>query len=139
MDFHPVAKVADLPEGEVQRFEMQEDAIAVVNLGNGEFSALADVCPHMGAWLSQGEVDVARGTIKCPWHRSVFDLRTGQPLSGPAASSARIRPTRVAGDQLMVGAGESKAAGDRKRATSPTSATRRAAVRSPTPGNSSSG
>ena len=107
MDFHPVAKVADLPEGEVQRFEMQEDAIAVVNLANGEFSALADVCPHMGAWLSQGEVDVARGTIKCPWHRSAFDLRTGQPLSGPAASSAGIRPTRVAGDQLMVGAGES--------------------------------
>lgn len=102
MDFHPVAKVADLPEGEVQRFEIGEDAIAVVNLGNGEFSALADVCPHMGAWLSQGEVDVARGTIRCPWHRSVFDLRTGQPLSGPAASSARIRPTRVAGDQLMV-------------------------------------
>ncbi len=108
MDFHPVAQVADLPEGEVRRFEMQEDAIAVVNLGNGEFSALADFCPHMGAWLSQGEVDLGRGTIECPWHRSVFDLRTGQPLSGPAVSSVRIRPTRVAGDKLMVGAGQSK-------------------------------
>ncbi|MCI0633831.1 MAG: Rieske 2Fe-2S domain-containing protein [Actinobacteria bacterium] len=106
MDAHAVGRVAELPEGEVVRFETEEGAIGVANLGNGELSAFADVCPHRGAWLSQGEVDLGEGTIECLWHHSVFDLRTGKPMRGPASSPLLIRPVRVVGDQLTVGAEE---------------------------------
>jgi nitrite reductase/ring-hydroxylating ferredoxin subunit len=49
---------------------------------SGRLCAIADVCPHAGATLSEGELD---GTVlTCPRHGSQFDVRDGSRRRGPA-------------------------------------------------------
>lgn len=45
---------------------------------------LANRCSHAGWPIADGEVD--RGCITCPHHGSVFSLRDGEVVRGPAAS-----------------------------------------------------
>ena len=81
---YEVATTADIPEGEARRFVVDRVEIAVVNLGNGQFLAVDDICSHAEASLSEGEVDIDLESIECPRHGSTFDLRTGKPLNLPA-------------------------------------------------------
>ncbi len=48
----------------------------------GQYYALG-ACTHEQGPLSQGMIE--NGTVTCPWHSAVFDIRTGRCLSGPAA------------------------------------------------------
>jgi nitrite reductase/ring-hydroxylating ferredoxin subunit len=49
---------------------------------SGELCAVADVCPHAGARLSEGELEGP--VLTCPRHGSQFDVRTGDRQRGPA-------------------------------------------------------
>jgi nitrite reductase/ring-hydroxylating ferredoxin subunit len=55
----------------------------VVSLGTAQYQ-LPRECPHRGGLLSCGTLNQGRGTITCPLHFSVFDVRSGRHLSGPA-------------------------------------------------------
>lgn len=44
---------------------------------------LADRCSHRGGPLSEGEL-TADGCIRCPWHKSEFDITSGAVRHGPA-------------------------------------------------------
>ena len=57
-------------------------AVMVVRHG-GEVYALSEHCAHLGGPLHEGEI--ADCTVTCPWHESVFDLRDGSLVHGPAA------------------------------------------------------
>jgi len=57
--------------------------IGVVNCG-GEVLAIEDRCSHDDGDLMEGELDQADCTVECPRHGSLFDLRTGKPLTLPA-------------------------------------------------------
>lgn len=46
------------------------------------------VCPHRGAPLIEGFV--VEGMIVCPWHRSIFELETGAPISGPCGQPLAV-------------------------------------------------
>ena len=50
--------------------------IAVFHV-EGRLSAIADVCPHMGASLSDGVLN-SDGAVICPSHALSFDLHTGK-------------------------------------------------------------
>lgn len=97
-----VAKVSDIPEGEARRFDVDGHAIAVVNLGDGEFRAIGDVCSHAEAYLHEGEVDVDLETIECPRHGSTFDLETGRPRSLPATQPVPAYRVKVEDDEIKV-------------------------------------
>jgi 3-phenylpropionate/trans-cinnamate dioxygenase ferredoxin subunit len=45
---------------------------------------MEDRCSHDDGDLAAGELDVAKCTIECPRHGSLFDLRSGKPLTLPA-------------------------------------------------------
>lgn len=49
----------------------------------GELYALSDRCSHRGGPLHEGEIQ--DHTVICPLHQSVFDLRDGALVHGPAA------------------------------------------------------
>lgn len=52
---------------------------------DGRVMAITDVCTHAGCSLHEGKlVGRDRTNIQCPCHGSVFDLRTGSVLHGPA-------------------------------------------------------
>jgi 3-phenylpropionate/trans-cinnamate dioxygenase ferredoxin component len=97
-----VGKTGDVPEGEVRRFEVDGREIALVNLGDGEFRAVGDICSHAHAHLHEGEVDPDFETIECPRHGSTFDLDTGKPRSLPATSPVPVYEVVVEDDEVKV-------------------------------------
>jgi 3-phenylpropionate/trans-cinnamate dioxygenase ferredoxin subunit len=102
MSLLTIGSAAEVPEGEVRRYEVDGREIAVVNLGGGEFRALGDICSHAEAYLHEGEVDVDFETIECPRHGSTFDLDTGKPKSLPATTPVPAYRVKVEGDELMI-------------------------------------
>ncbi len=67
-----------------------------------QISAIGAVCTHAGGPLDEGElVGGYRLGIKCPWHASVFSVRTGRALHGPATMDEPRFETRVAPDGML--------------------------------------
>src|SRR6202011_1653134 len=64
-EFRTVCRVGDVKEGEGRTVEVDQKLIAVF-LHQGQYFAIDDVCPHMGASLAGGYVE--NGTVTCPWH-----------------------------------------------------------------------
>jgi 3-phenylpropionate/trans-cinnamate dioxygenase ferredoxin subunit len=96
-----VASVGEIPVGGVKHVEIDGEEVAVINAGD-HFYAISDVCSHEYALLSEGEVDVERGTIECPKHGSLFDYTTGRPVTLPAVLPVKTYGVRVQGDDVLV-------------------------------------
>ncbi len=97
-----VARTGDIPEGEARRFQVDGQEIAVVNMGEGRFRAIGDVCSHAHAYLHEGEVDVEFEEIECPRHGSTFELETGRPTSLPATTPVPVYQVKIEGDEVKV-------------------------------------
>jgi nitrite reductase/ring-hydroxylating ferredoxin subunit len=96
-DWSDVLAAGDLAEDVPQLVEADGTAVMVVR-HNGAVYALSDQCSHLGGPLHEGTVGDC--TITCPWHESVFDLRDGALVHGPAAYpqpawDARTRAGRI--------------------------------------------
>jgi nitrite reductase/ring-hydroxylating ferredoxin subunit len=55
---------------------------ALVTRVDGEIKAISNRCSHRGAPLNEGTRE--GDCVRCPWHASVFDIKTGAVISGPA-------------------------------------------------------
>ena len=97
--FITVAKVGSIPEGEGASFQVGDRLVAVFNY-HGEYRAIDDLCPHMGASLSGGYVD-ERGIVTCPWHAWWFRLSDGVWADSPKVKIG-CYPVRVEGDDIQV-------------------------------------
>ena len=96
--FVPVAKVGAIGEGESQAFPVNGKIVAVFLVG-GEYFALNDFCPHMGAALSDGHVE--DGTVICPWHAWRFKICDGTWCDNPTLKTDSYE-VRVVGDEIQV-------------------------------------
>ena len=81
----------EIPEGRTKRVEYSGESILIFKL-NGTISAIESICPHVFADLSLGKLNARAGTIKCPNHGAVFDLKTGTALCGPYGVEGEILP-----------------------------------------------
>ncbi|MEI8070889.1 MAG: Rieske (2Fe-2S) protein [Planctomycetota bacterium] len=72
--FTSVARVGDIPSGEGRTFSVSDRLVAVFFDGTS-YSAIDDLCPHMGASLGSGPL--VDGTVTCPWHAWRFRLCDG--------------------------------------------------------------
>lgn len=97
-EYHTVCRVAELPEGRSRAVCVGRKVIAVFNHG-GQLYALDDVCPHMGASLSDGHVE--KGIVTCPWHAWRFRLADGAWADSPRVKTG-CYPVRVEGDKIQV-------------------------------------
>ena len=97
-----VARTSDIPDGEARRYEIGGHEIALVNLGDGDFRAIADICSHALSHLSEGEVDADFGTIECAKHGSTFDLETGRPRSLPATTPVDVYKVKIENDDILI-------------------------------------
>lgn len=61
--------------------EIDGKQILVVKLGNN-FFAIEDRCTHRGCKLSTSKLEGE--TVRCHCHGSVFNIRTGEVVKGPA-------------------------------------------------------
>jgi nitrite reductase/ring-hydroxylating ferredoxin subunit len=77
-----VCRFDELADGAIRRFMVDDDfPIAIIRCGDG-VHALLDSCPHRGAPLSKGTVDVELREVICPWHFFRFKLPYGESASG---------------------------------------------------------
>ena len=97
-EFHTVCQAAEVAEGEGRTVSVGKKLIAVFR-ENGQYFAIDDVCPHMGASLSGGFVD--RGIVTCPWHAWRFRLNDGAWADNPRIKIG-CYPVRVVGDEIQV-------------------------------------
>jgi nitrite reductase (NADH) small subunit/3-phenylpropionate/trans-cinnamate dioxygenase ferredoxin subunit len=97
-NFVTVAKVGAIPEGQGMTVALGERLVAIFN-SDGQYFAIDDICPHMGASLGAGEVD--QGVVTCPWHAWRFKV-----CDGTWADSPKIKidsyEVRVVEDEIQV-------------------------------------
>jgi 3-phenylpropionate/trans-cinnamate dioxygenase ferredoxin subunit len=99
-EFTPVAKVGDVPEGEMRSYQVGGEDIALANVA-GELHAFSDVCTHAQCQLSEGELEGS--TVTCPCHGSQFDVTTGNVLNGPATLPVDSYEVSAEGGELRIG------------------------------------
>ena len=102
--FHSVAKVGSIPEGRGETFTIGARMVAVFH-SEGQYFAIDDLCPHMGASLGAGEVH--DGIVACPWHAWRFKICDGTWCDNPRISIDAFE-VRVEGDEIQVGVPEAQ-------------------------------
>ncbi len=97
--FQSVARVEDIPQGQVKVVSLNQKAIAVFNVG-GTFYAISNICPHEGGPLNEGRV---KGhVVACPWHDLAFDIRNGQGTDGGGYCVGSYE-VRIENGEVLVG------------------------------------
>ena len=75
--FIHVGKTDDFPAGRGRAVDAAGVTVAVFKLEGGDWFALKDACPHMGASLADGKI-VKQRRVTCHWHGWTFDLGSGE-------------------------------------------------------------
>ena len=96
-----ICPVEDLPPGGMRLVEWEDLEIGVFNCA-GTIYAIEDRCSHDNGPLVEGELDQERCTVECPRHGSLFDLRTGKPLSLPAYVPVETFPVIMDDDTIKL-------------------------------------
>jgi len=97
-DFKTACRVTDLVEGQGRTVAVGDKLIALF-ADQGGFYAIDDVCPHMGASLSDGCLE--DGIVTCPWHAWRFRLADGAWADNPRIKIG-CYPTRVVNDEIQI-------------------------------------
>ena len=97
--FEKVASVNDLKLGNMMKVEIAGKQICISNL-DGKYYAIGNRCTHMECLLSDGELEGEN--VTCPCHGSVFNLKTGAVLKGPAKTSEPVFVVKVESEQVLV-------------------------------------
>ena len=96
--YQTVATVGDIAEGRGAAFAVNSKMVAVF-LADGQYYAIDDFCPHMGASLAAGYLE--DGLVTCPWHAWRFKVCDGTWCDNPEIG-VNAYDVRVEGDQIQV-------------------------------------
>ena len=96
---YPVAKVSDVPPGEMKLVVANRERMLLANV-DGEFHVISDTCTHTRMSLSQGYLEGA--IVECPLHFARFDVRTGAFIDGPFTTDVPRYEATVRGDTIYV-------------------------------------
>ncbi len=86
-----LCKVSDLVEGEPRKFVVHGSDVLLLKL-DGKVHAVEPMCSHDGTDISRGKFSQYSGTLECPKHYAVFDVRSGTPLRGPFGADGDTQP-----------------------------------------------
>jgi len=100
MAWQRVASVDALRDGEVIGIDVEGTPVALYRIRHDEIRATDGMCTHAFALLADGWVE--DGTIECPLHQGLFDIRTGKALGAPATEDLRVYPVKVEGDDVLI-------------------------------------
>jgi len=75
-------------------------AVALFNL-EGEIYALADLCTHGNASMSEGYLE-DDCTVECPIHTARFCLKTGRALTQPATEDLATFEVQIEEGEIYV-------------------------------------
>lgn len=94
-----VCALDELSPGEARRVE-SSPAVALFNL-EGEIYALADLCTHGNASMSEGYLE-DDCTVECPIHTARFCLKTGRALTQPATEDLATFEVQIEEGEIYV-------------------------------------
>jgi nitrite reductase (NADH) small subunit/3-phenylpropionate/trans-cinnamate dioxygenase ferredoxin subunit len=97
-EYRTIARIGELPEGETKVVKVHDRLIALFHHG-GQYFALDDVCPHMGASLASGYVE--NGIVTCPWHAWRFRLSDGAWADSPRVKTG-CYPVRIVENEIQI-------------------------------------
>jgi 3-phenylpropionate/trans-cinnamate dioxygenase ferredoxin subunit len=107
------ANTSEIENGSKKKVNVQGQEIILAKVG-GNYYAIDNRCPHMGAELSEGKLEGL--VITCPRHGSQFDITDGHNvrwMKGSGLMSAALKAissskpvksykVKVEGDSVMV-------------------------------------
>jgi 3-phenylpropionate/trans-cinnamate dioxygenase ferredoxin subunit len=99
MAFVKVASMSDIPAGRVKIVEIEDEDVALCNVG-GDIYAVANVCTHDDGPLGEGYL--TGDEIECPRHGARFDVRSGEVKSLPAIVPIPTFAVRIEGEDIWV-------------------------------------
>ena len=94
-----VAQEGDLEENVPKRVDAGGIPVMLIKQ-DGAIYAMEATCPHVGGPLDEGTIEGQ--TVICPWHRSVFNVRTGDVLHGPATFGCKRYDVRVQSGTVAI-------------------------------------
>lgn len=97
--WHYVAPLDSVPPGGKRCFEIAGISIIICRIYNDLF-AVRDLCPHLGESLAEGRLQEYE--LVCPHHGASFDIRGGQPMSGPAFTPVQTYQCQLRDDDIYV-------------------------------------
>jgi len=100
-----LGQLDDLPDGRLAKRDVAGLPVLVRRHGM-TVDALSNTCSHLSAPLDEGELGkdpkTGEACVTCPWHDSVFSLKTGEVIHGPATSPQPRFETRVTAGLVEV-------------------------------------
>jgi 3-phenylpropionate/trans-cinnamate dioxygenase ferredoxin subunit len=89
----------ELKPGKPMQMEIDGKSVCVARVGDEVF-AVANICSHSYAELSDGEVNGF--AIECWLHGAEFDLRTGEALTLPATEAIETYEVTREGNEILI-------------------------------------
>ncbi len=96
----PVCNIADLPKGEVVRFDYASKTYAIYHTDDDKFYATDGLCSHAGAHLAEGIV--IGDLIECPKHNGRFNIKDGSPQRIPVCVGIKTYKVNTVDDQIFL-------------------------------------
>ena len=95
-----VCATTDVPDGSHQCYEINNVRVVVCQV-DGEFHAVANICPH--AHLPLGEGELHGRILVCPFHGYSYNVTTGRNADFPDEElPVDTYPVLVDGQRVMV-------------------------------------
>ena len=117
--FQTTARTEEVGPGAIKAVGLGRDEIAIANV-DGDFLAFSVRCTCVAIFSGYSDEEVIDGhhhdgsrgylpeghlegkTIRCPLHETVYDLRTGQPISGLGEIPLSTYEVRIEAGELKV-------------------------------------
>lgn len=98
-EFTKVAAETDVPQGQLRRVMVDGQPVLLANVGGTVYATQA-ACTHDEGPLDEGELE--DDCIRCPWHFSLFSLKTGEVIESPAADGIATYEVQVEDGQILI-------------------------------------
>jgi len=99
MAWKRIAMWADLEQKGCLAFTADGQRVALFAV-EGRAFALADMCTHQLAYLSEGFVE--GDCVECPMHQGRFHIPTGRALCAPLTEDVAVFAARIEGGAVYV-------------------------------------
>jgi apoptosis-inducing factor 3 len=101
MAWQKAASLDALRDRDVIAVDVAGTLVALFRLGN-EIRATSGSCTHEFASLADGFVETEDGSVECPLHQALFDIRTGRALCAPATEDLKVYPVKLDGADILI-------------------------------------
>ena len=95
----PVCEADAIKNGETLRVDWNGTILTIARQADKVY-AFQEFCTHRYGPLSEGKLQDHQ--VECPWHRSCFDIRTGNVVEGPAKVDLKTYSAEIRAGKIFI-------------------------------------